>query len=59
MAKNLAGKKIKAPKRPSKEKIHGVTVDIGEGKGKRIGRKAKSAIELRRERQRKMLESMD
>lgn len=57
------GKRMKMPKRPNKggsyEKIHGKKVKIGKGVGERVGRKAKTAIELRREKQRKLLESMD
>jgi len=36
-------------------KIHGKKVKIGKGVGKRVGKKAKSAIQLRRERMKKEL----
>ena len=56
--------RMKMPKRPKKdggkvEKIHGKKVKVGKGVGERVGKKAKTAIEIRREEQRKLLESMD
>ena len=51
----------KMPKRPKKkiEKIHGKKIEIGTGVGERVGKKTKSAVEIRREEHRKLLESMD
>lgn len=42
----------------STQVIHGKPVDVGTGVGERAGKKAKSAIELRKERQKKALEGI-
>jgi hypothetical protein len=48
-----SGKRMKMPKKPKPKKVKPI------GFGKKIGGGAKTAIEIRREKQRKMLESMD
>jgi hypothetical protein len=61
MAKSLAGKRMKAPKRPkkTKEKIHGKVVKVGKGVGERVGKKVRPSVGELRRKQREMLESMD
>ncbi len=42
----------------SQEVILGKKVDIGKGVGQKVGKRAKSAIEIRREKQRQALKGM-
>lgn len=49
------GKRKKMPKKPKTTKIHGKKVATGKGVGKRVAKKAKSAIQLRKERMKKEL----
>lgn len=59
MMADQAGKRMKMPKRPKTEKIHGKTVAVGTGVGEQRGKRVKPAIKTRREKQRELLNSLD
>ncbi len=48
-------KRMKMPKRPKTQVIHGTVVTVGTGVGQRVGKKATSAVAERRRRMKEEL----